>query len=322
MDALSGLLALYPMKATVENYGLLGPTWAIEKTTARYGSVVFHVVLEGEAVLSTSRQPGIMLKAGDIVVFPKGASHKLASSARKPSNSRDGGDTLLSVNGGSKDRLPQAKLLCGIWEFESDHTNLLLASLPEQIIVRAGLRSETLSLDSLTTMIGSAIDNDAPGSESFIKQLVAALLPLVIRAWLADARSGGGLFAVLADARLHPTIQGILEAPEKPWTMADMAAVCSMSRATFARHFREISGTTPAVVLTQVRMAHARVRLIQGQVIAEICEAVGYQSEAAFNRVFKRSYGLAPGQYRRTLPRNAHALHPAAGTASSRKTKY
>lgn len=90
----------------------------------------------------------------------------------------------------------------------------------------------------------------------------------------------------------------MLAAPEKPWTLQNKASACHMSRATFARVFQRVAGMTPAAL--QARMAQAAVWLARGKrTVADIGEAVGYQSEAAFNRVFKRCFGIGPGQYRR-----------------------
>jgi AraC family transcriptional activator of mtrCDE len=100
----------------------------------------------------------------------------------------------------------------------------------------------------------------------------------------------------------------MLEGPEKPWSLEEMAEACHMSRSTFARLFQRIAGATPASVLLQTRMAHAAHRLAYSAgAVADIGEAVGYQSEAAFNRVFKRTYGVGPGQYRRSARPTASA---------------
>jgi AraC family transcriptional activator of mtrCDE len=107
---------------------------------------------------------------------------------------------------------------------------------------------------------------------------------------------------VLADRRLGSALQKMLEAPERSWLVQDLAAACHMSRATFARVFGQLCGMTPADALTQLRMARAARVLTQGEhAMGDVAAAVGYQSEAAFNRMFKRTYGVGPGGYRRAL---------------------
>ncbi|WP_436546280.1 helix-turn-helix transcriptional regulator [Janthinobacterium sp. RB2R34] len=92
------------------------------------------------------------------------------------------------------------------------------------------------------------------------------------------------------------------------WHLSSQAATCHMSRANFARVFRQVAGTTPAALLQQLRMAQAAQWLRQdGRPVAEIGEQAGYQSEAAFNRVFKRHFGVGPGKYRRMATLKAGA---------------
>jgi len=134
-----------------------------------------------------------------------------------------------------------------------------------------------------------------------VSQLASALFALLMRAWLEQAAAMPGLFALLAEQRLQAALQAMLAEPERPWTLEELAGLCHMSRATFARVFGKAAGDTPAAVLTQTRMAKAASLLAQGRLpVGQIAEQVGYQSEAAFNRIFKRRYGIGPGAYRRS----------------------
>jgi AraC family transcriptional activator of mtrCDE len=100
----------------------------------------------------------------------------------------------------------------------------------------------------------------------------------------------------------------MLESPGRAWTVEDLAEACHMSRATFARQFARLCGMPPADMLTRLRMARAARALLQGEgAVGDVALAVGYQSEAAFNRVFKRHYGIGPGGYRRTMGAAADA---------------
>ncbi|MEB0163756.1 AraC family transcriptional regulator [Glaciimonas sp. CA11.2] len=177
------------------------------------------------------------------------------------------------------------------------------------MMVRTAGRSDFAGLQALMTMLRVETEAMRPGANAVIAQLSSALFALVIRAWLEQAGTMPGLFAVLAERRLQAALQAMLAAPEKPWSLQDMAAACHMSRATFARLFRSVAGTTPATMLMQTRMAQAALWLAQGKrSVGDIGEAVGYQSEAAFNRVFKRCFGVGPGQYRRSARINHDAI--------------
>jgi AraC family transcriptional regulator, activator of mtrCDE len=140
-----------------------------------------------------------------------------------------------------------------------------------------------------------------PGSDVVVAQLSGALFALLLRAWLAGtAHDAPGLFAVLADRRLGTALARMLESPERAWKVEDLAEACHMSRATFARQFARLCGMPPADVLTQLRMARAARALLHDETaVGDVALAVGYQSEAAFNRVFKRHYGIGPGGWRR-----------------------
>jgi AraC family transcriptional activator of mtrCDE len=235
-------------------------------------------------------------------VFPKGNAHRLhTGDADHYSPLRDlPGDHPVQLK--SNDGMgPATDILCGQFIFDRDASSALLATLPESILVRTAGRPDFAGLNALLSMLRFETDGMRPGASAVVSQLSSALFALLIRAWLEQAAATPGIFALLAERRLQPALQAILDAPEKNWTLSDMAATCHMSRATFARLFHQIAAATPAKFLMQTRMAQAASWLVDGKrSVAAIGEAVGYQSEAAFNRVFKRCFGIGPGQYRRT----------------------
>jgi AraC family transcriptional activator of mtrCDE len=110
-----------------------------------------------------------------------------------------------------------------------------------------------------------------------------------------------------ARPRLQPAVSAMFEAPDKPWTLDQLAALCHMSRATFVRQFQEAIGRSASDILTDIRMTLAGRKLIESNIgVAEIGEMVGYQSNAAFQRIFKRLIGVTPARYR-TLGGNVEA---------------
>jgi AraC family transcriptional activator of mtrCDE len=107
------------------------------------------------------------------------------------------------------------------------------------------------------------------------------------------------LLALAARPRLQPALSAMFDAPGHSWSLPELAALCHMSRATFARHFDEAIGRSASDLLTEIRMTMAGRMLAEGSMaVAEIGERVGYQSDAAFQRVFKRQTGLTPAQWR------------------------
>jgi len=178
----------------------------------------------------------------------------------------------------------------------------LLTALPDVLVVHTAGRPDAQSLRHLLRMLQEEAETPRGGSAAIIRQLASALFALLIRTWLEQALAVPGLFGVLAERRLQAALNGMLTAPEKPWTLEELADISHMSRATFARLFKQAANATPADVLAQLRMARAARLLDDGQAAGVVGEAVGYQSEAAFNRAFKRQYGVGPGAYRRRAP--------------------
>lgn len=301
MDALSRLLSLYPLRTALDIQCHFGAPWVLDEAAVPRGTAPYHLVLAGTGTLDYGEERGVPLQAGDVVVFPRGAAHRIhvGSGDGVPVTSSSNGLMTVKSNGGAG---LVTDLLCGRFEFEAGRGNALLDALPEMILVRSAGREDFTGLRALLAMLKLEAETLRPGAAAVVAPLASALFALLIRAWLEDAGPRSGMFAVMAEPRLQPALNGMLAAPEKPWSLEDMAAACHMSRATFARLFRRAAGTTPATLLMQTRMAQAAAWLNESRrAVADVGEAVGYQSEAAFNRVFKRHFGMGPGQYRRNL---------------------
>jgi AraC family transcriptional activator of mtrCDE len=108
-----------------------------------------------------------------------------------------------------------------------------------------------------------------------------------------------GLVALAGRPRLQAAVSAMFESPARPWTLDQFATLCNMSRATFVRQFQDAIGRSATEVLTEVRMTIAGRMLVQSSLpVAEIGEMVGYQSDSAFQRIFKRLIGATPARYR------------------------
>lgn len=304
MDSLSRLLSLYPMRTALDTRCHFGAPWLLDQPATPAGVAPYHLITEGTAWLDVAGQKGLALHAGDIIVFAQGCAHRLHTGADDLATGPHllpGPQVLRNV--GNDGGGAVTGILCGQFHFDGHASNTLLKTLPQVMLVRTAQRPDFAGLQALIAMLRVETELPRPGAAAVVAQLASALFALLMRAWLEQAADRLGLFAVLAEPRLQPALQGMLAAPEQPWTLQQMAASCNMSRATFARLFKLVSGTTPTVLLMQLRMAQAALWLRhEKRPVAEIGERVGYQSEAAFNRVFKRAFGIGPGQYRR----NAH----------------
>src|SRR5450830_334038 len=296
MDPLSHLLSLYPVRTALDVRCRFGAPWILDHEGTPHGVAPYHLIVRGEAQVE-----GQTLQTGDIVVFPHGHAHRLHigdAAQTSPLHSTPG--LLRSIN--NEGDGPQTDILCGEFRFDADGSAGLLAALPDLLVVHTAGRPDAQSLRHLLRMLQEEAETPRGGSEAIIRQLASALFALLIRTWLEQTLAVPGLFGVLAERRLQAAINGMLTAPEKPWTLEDLADTSHMSRATFARLFKQAANATPADVLAQLRMARAARLLDDGQPAGVVGEAVGYQSEAAFNRAFKRQYGVGPGAYRRRAP--------------------
>jgi AraC family transcriptional activator of mtrCDE len=138
-----------------------------------------------------------------------------------------------------------------------------------------------------------------PGYAPVVNQLSGALFALTLRSASEAGEAPRGLLALAQQPRLQPAIAAMFDDPATPWTLPALAKLCHMSRATFVRHFEDAIGRSASDVLTEIRMTLAGRKLAQTRLpLAAIGEEVGYQSEAAFQRAFKRYVGMTPARWR------------------------
>lgn len=281
MDALSHLLSLYPVRTALDTRCRCATPYSMQHVERPHGAAPYHLIIEGGAVLRMADHPPQLLAAGDLLVLPRGQAHTLDIGA----HAAEGEFT---------------EVLCGQFHFGAAAAGALVGALPDLILLRTAGKPEFVGLQSLVNLLRDESGAAQPGTCAVVSHLASALFALILRGWLRQADAIPGLFALLADQRLAPVLQHMLAAPEKAWTLPQLAGLCNMSRATFLRSFRKVSGGTPGELLMHIRMAQAAQWLAQAhRGIAEVGAAVGYQSEAAFNRAFKRHMGEGPGRYRR-----------------------
>lgn len=130
--------------------------------------------------------------------------------------------------------------------------------------------------------------------------MTAVLFTLTLRAASKSDAPPVGLLSLASQTRLAPAISAIFNFPERPWNIHDLANLCNMSRATFMRHFKEMSGRSAMDFLTDIRANLAANELKNPETsIEKVAESVGYQSTSAFRRIFVNKIGMTAGQWRR-----------------------
>lgn len=310
MDALSHLLSLGRSHVELDVRCLLGGPFAMPHDPLSPGEAAFHLVLAGTCRLRTAEGLTLQLADGDFVLLPAGGAHELldagAGRSRPVAALREhgaGGGAVLPVKSNLDSTEPggaSVDLLCGRFVYARGAGELLMRTLPH--VLHVGLREASgfAPLQLLTSVLRTEASNGQPGAGAIVNALGQALLAYALRAYGRGARVPSGWLALAADARLGPSVQAVLQAPEKPWTVESLGDTSAMSRATYARHFRERAGMSVGAFVAQIRMMHACALLQdtqRGQ--AEIGQAVGYQSEAAFGKAFRAVLGTTPGRWRR-----------------------
>jgi len=340
MDLLSRLLALMPVAGRLDVRCHFGAPWRLDNPGAGAREIPYHVLLRGEAVLEDPHGAPLRMTAGDIVLFPGGTPHVLhdgsGATPAAPSTRQVDGLTIATNEGLGEG----VDLLCGRFVLPAVPERLLRDHLPGRLLVHSvvpndgrtatgGVRNgnEALREDAVATsrlarliqlMREEALEQ-GPASETLVNHLSGALFALTLRFASHADEPPRGLLALAQRPRLQPALSAMFDEPGKPWTLPELAALCHMSRATFARHFEEAIGRSASDLLTEIRMALAGRKLAQTSVaIAEIGEAVGYQSDAAFQRVFKRQVGMTPAQWR-ALAKAEAVMEPKAGIPTEAK---
>lgn len=245
---------------------------------------LFHLIDEGACLVEL---PGsgdvIRLESGDLILFPHGAAHLL----RSPPDTDDGPATNRFTS-----------ILCGEFEFATGRHNPILDALPSWIMVRE--TDSHQQFRHLARLMAHEARQESFGRQLVLDKLADALFVMALRHHIATARERRGLIAALIDARLARVLEAMHADPGRPWTVAMLAELAHQSRTAFAQHFNDVLGVSPYQYLTEWRMAEA-LRLLADpkQSAATIAEKLGYQTEAAFRRAFKKIHGYGPGRARR-----------------------
>lgn len=308
-DWLSQLLQMITVTGQLEVRCAYGAPWRVAWPKSAAREIPYHIVLNGRAIIEDPEtKTAKELVAGDIVLLPHGSAHVLHDgSGRKPGptheHRRPAGFTV-SENGAEGEPLD---LLCGRFFIGPPHDRLIRNYLPTNLVVPAAdghheghTASASNHLSGLVGLMRHESTNDKPGGRAILDALSSALFTLVLRAASESRQAPEGLLALAGHPRLAPAISAMFADPARAWNLPDLAALCGMSRATFMRHFQDKLGRSAPDLLTDIRMSLAANELKRPATSTEaVADTVGYQSVAAFRRVFSDRMGMTPGEWRR-----------------------
>ncbi|MCU7885433.1 MAG: AraC family transcriptional regulator [Candidatus Thiodiazotropha sp. (ex Lucinoma annulata)] len=304
-DPLGETLHLLRLNGTFYCRSELTAPWGIELPPFE-GRMMFHVVTAGHCWLEVEGEEPHLLQQGSLALVPHGNGHCIRS---KPTDEtlplfdipvervsdryeimRHGGDGELT------------HLTCGVVRFDHVAGQQLIALLPKVLQIDTWADEEGSWLQSTLRFIAREARELRPGGETVITHLADILIIQAIRSWLDSAPDANrGWLAALRDKYVGKALAAIHREPEKDWTVASLAKEVGMSRSGFSARFTDLVGDSAMRYLTQWRMQLARAQLLEtSDSLSVLANRLGYQSEAAFCRAFKRVFGVSPGSIRHT----------------------
>jgi AraC family transcriptional activator of mtrCDE len=300
IDALSNLAPLLRVRPELQEICRFGGDWQARRDAAQPGWAYFHIIVRGECLIDRPGHPTMRLEAGDILLLPHGGTHVTRGRIGIGQGSQP---IATEYRNGIRTRTSMgiaitAKLICGRLHFEQASERFLIGALPEAVVVR----TDNPLWDrfcSLVRWICEELDGRSPGAIAVATDLATAIFVLMLRQYLASNPPVKGLLALMGERATAQAVLAMFRDLSHEWTLAELAARATTSRATLVRSFCRIANVAPLTFLTELRLAFARRRLATtGDPIARIAADVGYHGEAALSRAFHRRFGVRPGKFR------------------------
>jgi AraC-like DNA-binding protein len=300
MDALSGVLESAKLKTVIYPKFQFTSSWGIEMEQDSRSQ--FWRLLKGTCYLRVPGEKAIKMNVGDIVCIPHGSKHLISGKsntacvpASQFGKAYHSGKPLFQ----GKDE--ETLLMGGHFEFTPSVQHPFIKSLPKVIHINT-TKELNLWLEQAALMMNEEISSEKIGSKLILGRLVDILFVLIIRAYIEQVDIKKGFLLALKDTRISNSLKSMHESPEKDWTLLQLAVTAGMSRSLYCREFKRLVGETPLSYLTNWRILKSKEILSESKEnISEIAGRVGYQSEAAFNRLFKSKVGETPATYRRKI---------------------
>jgi AraC-like DNA-binding protein len=312
MDPLSDVLRVVRLNGAYFYPVEAGAPWSVSAVAARElvprvlpdaeHLISYHILLTGRAWGGLDGEPQVELHPGDVIVFPQGDAH-LMSSAQ---GHRDGS----GKKGTSAERYPHTiflgpdstardtRFVCGFLGCDARPFNPLLSALPRVMHIRGAADGW---LSQFPQQVVTESRNGRLGSETMLTRMAELMFIEVLRRYVEQLPpQHAGWLAGLRDNVVGPALSHLHEQPTHPWTLAELARTIASSRTVLVERFSQLVGVPPMLYLTRWRLQLAAEQLCAGSAkVAAVGAQVGYESEAAFSRAFKRETGQSPAAWRR-----------------------
>jgi AraC-like DNA-binding protein len=313
MDTLDPWAPSDPLAEALHFLRMNGAFYCRSELTAPWGMTMmpmpgylwFHVVTSGEVRLEAGDAEPTLIRPGDLGLVPHGEGHVLRSEPgveapgvleldREEISERY--EILRHGGGGAP-----TTLVCGAVRFDHPAAGNLIAILPEILHIEASSSPQTDWMQSTLRLMAAEARELRPGGEAVITRLGDILVIQAIRSWLeTDPAARTGWLGALQDPQIGRAISLIHRDPARDWTLASLADELAMSRSAFAARFTELVDEPAMQYVTRWRMQVAVTSLRdEGATVAQLASRLGYRSEAAFARAFKRVIGVPPGAIKR-----------------------
>ena len=326
MDVLSDVLQAVRLTGAVYFDVDAGSPWVGETpSTQRIAAAVmpgvehiisFHAIVSGScwAAIDDGSVPPVRVSEGDVLLYPSGAPNVLSSSPGQRGEVNmgmyyrpvDQNLPFAIIHGGTGDE--RTRFICGYLGLDAKPFNPLLSALPQMICLRKPADGRTWVTDLFRVAMAEG-GRRQEGGETILSKLSELMFVELIRRYLEtlpeDAR---GWLSGLRDPHVGEALQLIHARPAEDWTLDRLARAVGLSRTSFSGRFTEFVGVSPMQYIARWRLQLARRLLERPQVsIAQAAAEVGYESETAFNRAFKRYVGIPPGIWRKGRSKAAEA---------------
>ena len=308
MDLLSDILSRLQLTGTLYFRTSFTSPWSIR--VPPYENVArFHFAHKGRCLVRIEpEKPSVLLEQGDLLIITQGAGHTLycdPSTEASPTSlekviEESGFDGTGALVYGELGTDHETQLVCGHFAFDKDAKNLLIEALPPHIHIKNYGEAAGAWMENTLKVIGNEAGREKMGGDLIALKLSEIIFTQVLRAYLESLEADVPVLSGFADSNLARALSAMHREPGNSWTLEKLAEVAGMSRTAFTSRFSRHMTMTPLAYLTYWRMQIARQQLATTDYpIIRIAEAAGYQSEAAFSRVFKKHNSLSPAVYRR-----------------------
>jgi AraC-like DNA-binding protein len=332
VDPLSELLKVVEVKGALFYNAEYSAPWCFRSPPSRTLAahlnaeaghlILYHFVTEGSAWAQIDGGERMYLVPGDIVIFPHGDPHMMGNGATsQPVDHEKELERILShglqvTRAGCGGEV--TKFVCGYIACDIQISRILLGALPPLLKINTRESASGRWIENSIQLSVEHATSSIPGAEAVLAKLSETLFVETLRQYITSLpQNETGWLAGIRDAEIGKALALLHRESAHPWTLTELAKTIGVSRTVLAERFRHYIGQPPMGYLTRWRLQlAARLLRTDSSSVGEVAVKVGYDSQAAFNRAFKRQFGVPPARYRKASREGPAALATDARTGS------